>query len=151
MLHGLFACMDFPARRKSFMGKPMFCKFCMYFPCRMQGTCGSVAGVLYGMHATPGDGAWKLRTWYGQHTCTARYGHLNSVVNARELRARCEGMWTYKNEWFFFWQWQIIRKSKWFSDIAKTFMDLLMSEIIYRYWKLLFDIGNYFPKSSNTG
>ena len=37
-----------------------------------------------------------------------------------------------------------IGKSKWFPDIAKIFLDLLILEIIYRYWKILSDIGNYF-------
>ena len=96
-LHRLFVCMDFPARRKSSAGKPIFWKFCVYFRGRMQGTCGSVVSVLLGMRATLRDGAWKLCIRYRQHTCTARYRHVNSVVNARELHARCKGTWTYKN------------------------------------------------------
>ena len=66
-LHWLFACINSTARRKSSAGKPIFCKFCVYFPSRMQGTCVSVASVLRGMRATPGDGAWKLRIRCGQH------------------------------------------------------------------------------------
>ena len=38
-----------------------------------------------------------LRAWIFH----ARYGRVNSMVNAKELRARCEGTWTYKNERFF--------------------------------------------------
>ena len=68
------------------------------------------------------------------------------VWNARELRARCEGTWTYKMNVFPDIGKQFIRigKSKWFPGIAKTFMDLLMSEFVYRYRKLPSDIGNYF-------
>ena len=57
-LHGLFACMDFPSRRKNSAGKPILCKFCVYLPSRMRGTCVSVSSVLPSMHATPGDDAW---------------------------------------------------------------------------------------------
>ena len=46
------------------------------------------------------DGAWKLRIKYGQHTCTAKYGRVNRVVNTRELCATCEGSWTYKDDCF---------------------------------------------------
>ena len=110
----------------------------------------SVASVLSGMRARPEDGAWKLLVRYGQHMCTARNRRANSVVNAMELRARFEGTWTYKNERFPDIEKQFFsignQEIKRFRDIAKTFRDLLMSEIIYRYWKLLPDIGNYFPK-----
>ena len=144
-----FCCMYFPTRRKSSAGNPVFCKFCVYFPSRMRGTCVSVASVLLGMRATPGYGAWKLYIRSGQHTCTARYGRMNSVVNARELRARCEGTRTYRNKRFHDIGKQCISigKSKWFPDIAKKIMDLVMSEIIYWYWNLFSDIGNYFPRS----
>ena len=66
----------------------------------MRGIRASVASVLRGMRATHGVGARKLRIRYGQHTCTPRYGRVNSVVNDRELRARCEATWTYKNKRF---------------------------------------------------
>ena len=103
----------------------------------MRGTWVSVVSVLRGMRTTPGDGAWNVRFRYGQQTCTAKYGRVNSVVNVRELRARFEGMWTYQNERFSRY-WETIYQ--WFPDIAKTFMDLLLSENIYWFWK-------YFPIS----
>ena len=145
--------MDFPAHRKSSVSKLIFCKFCVYFSSRMRGIWVYVASVLRDMRATPGDGAWMLRVIYGQHTCIARYGRVNSVVNLRELRARCEGTWTYKNERFIpdiGKKLSVLGNQNDFQILQKTFGDLLMSEIIYRYWKLLFHIGYYFPKSWNT-
>ena len=145
--------MDFPARRKASAGKPIFFKFYVYFPTRMRDTCVSVASVLPGMWATPRDGAWKLRIRYRQHTITARYGRVENVVNAFELRTKCEGAWTYRNEHFSqYWEtiyqyWEIKMISR-YCKILYGF--ILMSEIIYRYCKLLSDIGNYFPKSWNT-
>ena len=125
-LRRLFGRIDFPACRKSSMGKPTFCKFCVYFPSRIRGTCMSVASVLRGMCATLGDGAWKQHMIYGQHTCTARYGRVNSGNNLSVLGNQNE--------------FQILQK-----------LDLLMSEIIYRYKKLFSDISNYLSKSGNTG
>ena len=138
---------------KEFCGQTEFCKFCFYFPSRVRGTCVSVAGVLRGMHATPGDSTWKLPIRYRQHTCTTRYGRVNSVVKAKALRARCEDTWHIKINFFpdVGKQFISIGKSKWFPDIAETFMDLLISEIINWYWKFLSDTGNYFSESWNTG
>ena len=87
-----------------------------------------------------------LRARYGQNTCTARYECVNNVVNARRLRPRWEATLTYNNGRFSNIGKQFIStgKSTWFPDIAKTFPDLLMTEIIYHFWKLLSDIGNYF-------
>ena len=67
---------------------------------------------------------------------------MNSVVNAREL-------WIYKNERFSpisgnHLSVLINQNVCDFQILQKT---LLISEIIYRYWKLLSNIGNYFPKS----
>ena len=123
-----FACMDFPAHRKRSAGKSIFCKFCLYFPSRMRGTCVFVVNVIRGMRATPGDGPWKLRIRYGQHTCTARYGRVNSVVNARELRARCDGTWTYDMNVFSEYQETIYQywEIKMISRYCKTLMDLLI-------------------------
>ena len=154
MLHGLFACMDFPTHRKSSVGKPIFWKFCAYFPSRIRGTCVSVVGVLRGMRATPGDGEWKLCVRFEQHTCTARYGRVISVVNARELRARCEGTWTYKNERFSRY-WETIYQYWGIKMISRYCKISLRS---YWFRKLFIDIvdnfpisANYFPKSWNTG
>ena len=74
---------------------------------------------------------------------TARYGRVNSVVNARDLCARCEGTWTYKNGRFcrcretVYQYWEI----KMISRYCK--------KPIWIYWcrKLFADIGNYFPIS----
>ena len=71
-LHGLFVCMDFPARRKSSAGKPIFCKF--YFPSRMQGTCVSVASVLRSMRATPG--LLRASCWCFAMTSACKYQQL---------------------------------------------------------------------------
>ena len=70
-----------------------------------------------------------------QHTCTARYGRVNSVVNAMDLRARCEGRGHIKMNVLPDIGKPLISigKSKWFPNIAKTFMDLLMSKIIKRF------------------
>ena len=139
--------MDFPARRKSSAGKLIFCKFCVYFPSRMRGTCVSVSSVLRGMRATPGDGVWKLRVRYRQHTCTAKYGHVNSVVNVRELRARCEGTWTYKNERFSqYWRtiyqyWEIKMINRYCKNLYG------FTDVIFILLKLFTDIRNYFPIS----
>ena len=130
----VFVCMDFPARRKSSAGKLIFCKFCVYFPSGILSTCVSVASVLRGMRATPGDGVWKLPVRYGQHTCTARYGRVNSVLNVIELRARCERTWTYENESFYRY-WEAIYQ---YWEI----------KIISKYCKNLYgftDVENYLP------
>ena len=80
-------------------------------------------------------------TWHACHTWGEQCGECKGVV------CKMRGTWTCENECFSrYWEFISIGKSKWFPDIAKTFMDLLMSEIIYQYWKLLSNIGNYFPK-----
>ena len=128
-----------------FVRQTVLCKFFVYLPSRMRDSCTSVASVLRGMPATPAHGTRKLRIRCGQHTCTARYGRVNSVVNARELCARCEETWIYKNERFYPISGNhlsVLINQNDFQILQKT---LLISEIIYRYWKLLSDIGNYFP------
>ena len=144
-------CHTFPGRLRGFLRAWIFQhaeKFCgqtnilksyVYFPSRMRGTRVSVASVLRGMRGTPGDGVWKLRVRYGQHTCTARYGRVNSVVNVRELRARCEGTWTYKNERF--------------SRYWETIYQCWEIRMISRYCKRLdgfTDVGNYLPITEIT-
>ena len=117
----------------------------------MRDSCTSVVSVLRGMPATPAHGTRKLRIRYGQHTCTARYGRGNSVINARELCARCNGTCIYKNERYSpisGSHLSVLINQNYFQILQKT---LLISEIIYRYWNLLTDIGNYFPKSWNIG
>ena len=140
--HGLFVFIDFPARRKVSAGKPIISKFCVYFPSRMRGTCVSVASVLRGVRVTTENGAWKLRIRYGQHTCTARYGRANKVVKARQLRARCEGTWTYEKERFFRYRETIhqcceiemitgcCKNLFWFTDFGNC---LAILEINFRY------------------
>ena len=104
--------------------------------------CLLIASVLRGLRATRGDGAWKLRIRYRQHTCTARHGRVNSVVNARKLYARCEGTWIYKVERFFDMGKQFIGtgKSKCFPDIVKKPL------CIYWFRKLFAYIVNYIVK-----
>ena len=55
-LHGLFACMDFPARRTSALWAN---RYFVSFACisRVRGTCESVASVLRGLRVTSGYGA----------------------------------------------------------------------------------------------
>ena len=113
----------------------------------MRGICVSVASILCGLCATAGDGAWKLRITYVQHTCTARNGHMNSVVNARELRARCDGTWTYKNESFF----RISGNNLSVLGNENDFQILRFPLSIYCFRKLFADtcIRNYFLMSVN--
>ena len=98
-LHRLFACMDFPACRKSSVGKPIFYVFCVYFPCWIRGTWLFVS-ALYVRRARPEDGTWELRFRYRQHMCIARYQHVNRVWYVREVHARCEGTCPYRNGYF---------------------------------------------------
>ena len=138
----VFCVNRFSSKQENFC-ETVLCKFCVYLLSQMRDSCTSVASVLRGMPATPAHGTWNLRIRYGQHTCTARYGRVNSVVNAREL-------WIYKNERFSPILWNhlsVLINQNDFQILQKT----LLSEIIFRYWKLLSNIGNYFPKSWNTG
>ena len=136
-----FCVHKFSSKQENFCGKPYFASFA----CTSRVECEIPARLLRVFYVR------KLRIRCGQHTCTARYGHVNSVVNARELCARCEETWMYKNERFYPIlgnHLSVLINQNDFQILQKT---LLISEIIYRYWKLLSDIGNYFPKSWNTG
>ena len=118
-------------------GKLISCNFCVYFPSRMQGTRAFVeCSTWHTWHTRE----WNLLISYGQDPCTARYGRIYSVVNARELPQDARGHGHMKMKVFQYGEavyqndFQILQKLLW------------MSEIINRYWKLLSDIGNNFLK-----
>ena len=74
----------------------------------------------------------KIRVRYGQYTCTAWCGRVNSVVYARELCASCEGTWIYKNEHF--------------PRYRETIYQYWEMKTISRYCRKLYgftDAGNY--------
>ena len=65
-------------------------------------------------------------------------GRVNSVVNAMELHARCEGRWTYKNECF----------SRYQETIYQYWEIKMISILISRYCKNFYgftDVGTYLP------
>ena len=136
-----FCVHKFSSKQENFCGQTVLCKFCVYLSSQMRDSCTSVATVLRDMRATPAYGTWKLRIRYGQHTCTARYGRVNSVVNARELCARCEGAWIHKNERFF------PRHRENNLSVLINQNDFQILQIPYWFQKLFTDIGNYFPIS----
>ena len=128
-LHGHFACIDFPESGKISTANRTL-QVCVYLPTRMRDSCTTVASVLRGMPATPAHGTWKLRIRYGQHTCTTWYGRVNSVVNGRELCARCGGTWIYKNGRF--------------SPISRNNLSVLINQNDFQILqKNLTDFGNY--------
>ena len=84
-LRGLFACMDFPTRRKNLADRPIFYKFCVYFPHRVRGTCVLVASAPRGIRASAGDGG---RTTHIKVDVSSCYQEINSSIwgNQNELQ-----------------------------------------------------------------
>ena len=136
-----FCVHKFSSKQENFCGQTVLCKFCVYLSSQMRDSCTSVAAVLRVMRATPAYSTWKLRIRYGQRTCTARYGRVNSMVNARELFARYEGAWIQK-KWTFF-----PRHRENNSSVLINQNDFQILQIPYWFQKLFTDIGNYFPIS----
>ena len=56
---------------------------------------------------------------------------MNSVVNARELCARCQGTWIYKNERF--------------SPISGNHLSVLINQTDFQILQKNIDFGNYLP------
>ena len=109
------------------------------FVCISWVRCEVLACPLWAFYATCVPQAWKLHVRYGQHMCTVRYGHVNSVVNVRELRTRCKTAWTYKNESF--------------PQYLQAIYQYWEIKMISRYCKNLYgfiDAGNYSPILENT-